>query len=357
MPMPRRALAVLVLLAGTSVAQAREAARDERALATRALSTSRTAIDAHRFALAQWPSAKLEADRLGDPGVAHVGVQLPRREAECLAQKAKCWLVLYLPGFDSSAASFEHGLSAVAESLDQRADAAPIVIVVLDGRTRLGGGWYLDSPISGAWESLAMDVLLPAARDALAPGTPSSRTLVMGHSMGGFGALHLAAAHPAEFRAVAAFNPAADLAPLGKQLVAKLEAGGSLPDRAALRADPTGHFYARLLVTLADAIEPALANPSRSGDRSHNPISRLIDTTKHPWRLAPDFAAALARFDPTQHPPWTRTMVFAGVKDVLIPPAELQPLRSKNAELVVTPGDHLSHLAPDFARALEKLAQ
>jgi pimeloyl-ACP methyl ester carboxylesterase len=319
--------------------------------ATAALSEARAHLDAQRFAMASWSSPELAANRFGDPGEVHLAVQLPRREAECLSREVKCWLVFYLPGFDSSAQSFEGSLSGAVSALDRRTDSAPIVVVVLDGRNRLGGGWYVDSNASGSWESLFMRVLLPAARDALAPGTPPSRTLVMGHSMGGFGALHLASTHPKAFGAVAAFNPAADLSRLGEELVRKLPSDGGLPDfNALLEAGSSQYFYARILVTLDAALNPDSKFP--------HDIFDLVDSTQQPWRLRPSTAGALARFDLTEHPlpAQLRAVIFAGARDPLIPPAALEAMRAKNVELVVTPGNHLSHLAPDFAQALEELA-
>ncbi|MBS2026692.1 MAG: hypothetical protein JST54_02210 [Deltaproteobacteria bacterium] len=321
-------------------------------LATAKDALAHVAKSGARWSMTQWSSPDLAANLLGDPGIARVGVELPRREAECLSGAAKCWLVLYLPGFDGSPDGMAP-LAKVVDELDQRGSAAPIVMVVLDGRTKLGGGWYLDSPTSGKWESLVMQVLLPAARDALAPGTPPERTLVMGHSMGGFGALHLLAAHPESFAAAAAFNPAARIGLIASGTLVVLDQRREFPDAEARLAQPSeAHFTQRILLSLGAALDP---DPSKK-----HGLSTLFEPAVEPWHLAPEALAAMERADPTSalkaHPK-LRARIYAGRKDNLVPLAQLEPLASGHVELIATDGDHLSHLAADLKDALEQLAK
>ena len=349
-------------------------------LATARDALAHVAKSGSRWTLTQWSSPDLAANTLGDPGVARVGVALPRREEECLSGAAKCWLVIYLPGFDSSPEGFaqrgpkpepptalagdmlkvwerahpqQASLVDVVDMVDQRGSAAPIVVVVLDGRTRLGGGWYLDSPASGKWESLVMQVLLPAARAALAPGTPPERTLVMGHSMGGFGALHLLATHPEAFAAAAGINPAARIGLIASGTLAVLDERREFPDAEA-RLAQTGeaHFTQRILLSLGAALDP---DPS-----SKHGLSTLFEPAVRPWHLAPEALAAMERADPSaalKANPKLHARVYAGKKDQLIPLSELEPLQSAHVEVITTDGDHVSHLAADLKDALEQLAK
>ena len=334
------------------VAAALLAAAPQSELATAKEALSRVAKSDARWSLTQWNSPDLAANLFGDPGLARVGVELPRREAECLSGAAKCWLVIFLPGFDGSPDGFAP-LAHVVDQLDQRGSAAPIVMVVLDGRTRLGGGWYLDSPASGKWESLVMQVLLPAARDALAPGTPPERTLVVGHSMGGFGALHLLAAHPDSFAAAAGFNPAARIGLIAQQTLAFLDQRREFPDaKARLAEGGEQHFTQRILLSLGAALDP---DPS-----SKNGLSTLFEPAVEPWQLAPEALAAMERADPTPVLKGNLKLharVYAGKNDKLIPVVELEPMQSDHVQLIVTNGDHLSHLAADLKDALEQLAK
>lgn len=348
------ALALWVLL--RAAAPAPEAA-------TRALAEARQLPDARRFVLATVPAPML-ADGLGDPGAARVGVALPRREAECLSQKAACWLVLYLGGFDSSPEAFAEGLAPVVDGFDQRPGAPPVVVVVVDGRTRLGGGWYVDSRAEGAWQSFVLQTLLPAARAALAPGTPPSRTLLMGHSMGGFGALNLGAAHPGDFHGVAAFNPVVRFARQADQLLGRMDAAGHAPDaEARLREGPSGHFGERILLSQGGAF---LDDP-----RAPHGLAPLFDASAHPWRLSAEAARSFEAHDLTLRVGALRKLarleVFGGRNDPLIPVADLEALaaavnRAPSAagptlQLVLSDGDHLNHLASDLSQALVDLTR
>lgn len=373
----RRALALMVLLLVPGLARARETA-EQREVAS-ALEKARASAGPDGFAMASLHAAELAGDALGDPGDAHVGLQLPKREQECLEHKAKCWLVLYLTGFDSSAESFQKQLAAGVRELDARPNAAPIVVVILDGRTKLGGGWYVDSRTSGKWESFIVDALLPAARDALAPGTPAERTLVMGHSMGGFGALHLGMKHPRLFHGVAAFNPAARIVDVADGALAKLDARNEAPDPEALVNDRgTGHFFERVLLSMGGAFAPDAKAP--------HGLPPLFDASKHPWRLLPAIRDSFARYDVAKHAqelePLARVQIYAGRADALIPLPQLQALTDEvngtktgpakaigldagapqstgraQVELVISDGSHTSHLAADLKQALESLAK
>lgn len=374
---------LVVLLAWPGLAQARRAA-PQGAEAEAALARARDAAK-DGFAVASWHSPALSGDKLGDSGEARAGVELPDREKECLQRKARCWLVVFLPGFDAPAESFhaplagrpDQSLSAVLKAVNAHSKE-PVVVVIPDGRTRLGGGWYVDSPTSGEWERFVMEELLPAARDALAPGTPAARTLVMGHSMGGFGALNLGMKHPSAFHGVAAFNAAARPAELADEALSKLDASGAAPDPEARMRDPNGHFYERVLLSMGGAFFPDPKAP--------HGLPPLFDTAKHPWKLNPAAREAFERFDVAAHAdalgPIPRVQLYAGRADPLVRLPQLQaiadaangtrsgpgatvgldagaPPSAKRVpvELVITDGDHLSHLAEDLKQALETLAR
>lgn len=400
----RRTSILLLLLALPAVAQAKRPGM-ERIQAAAALEKARDAVGPDHFALATWHSDALSGDALGDPGTARVGLQLPAREKECLQQAAKCWLVFYLPGFDGSPESFHQGassappsalaghdlevwrshhveqpsLSAEVEALNARPGAAPIVVVVPDGRTRLGGGWYVDSPTSGRWETFVIDVLLPAARETLAPGTPPERVILMGHSMGGFGALYLALKHPHAVHAVAAFSPAARTVDVADEALAKLDAHHEAPDPDARVKEPgPHHFFERILLSMGGAFFP--------DRRAPHGLPPLFDASKHPWKLSPAARAAFERYDVGRRAkelrPLAKVQLYAGRADPLIPIAQVQAIADaangtvtppagvvgldagaaasaepKQVELIATEGNHLSHLAEDLRRALETLAR
>ena len=122
-------------------------------------------------------------------------------------------VIYYLPGFTTDVGEYIDGSFDgfdFARTL-QRSVAAglvrPCIVVIVNGRNVLGGSFFVDSPITGRWETYVV-------RDVVAQVESRYRTLarpeargVAGESMGGFGALHLAMRHPDLFGAVFALSP------------------------------------------------------------------------------------------------------------------------------------------------------
>lgn len=79
----------------------------------------------------------------------------------------------------------------------------PVIVVFPDCYTSLGGNQYVNTPAMGSYADYLIDELIPAVdRSFRTIPEPESRA-VFGKSSGGFGALHLAMAHPGHFAAVA----------------------------------------------------------------------------------------------------------------------------------------------------------
>lgn len=76
----------------------------------------------------------------------------------------------------------------------------------------LGAGFYVDATAAPfhtnyKMETYVMDELPLAVKEAVGSSVDVSRASVMGHSMGGHGALTLALRHPGKFASVSAFSP------------------------------------------------------------------------------------------------------------------------------------------------------
>jgi len=84
---------------------------------------------------------------------------------------------------------------------------APFVTVHPDG----GAGWWIDSPVDSKsrYQSHVTEVIALAEANFNVAGEPAKRGLG-GWSMGGYGALLYAEAHPGQFRALATLLPLAD---------------------------------------------------------------------------------------------------------------------------------------------------
>ncbi|MFX4221988.1 MAG: alpha/beta hydrolase [Thalassobaculum sp.] len=94
--------------------------------------------------------------------------------------------------------------AATADAVFADPDAVPM-LVVMPG---VGNSWYVDSAKFGAWEQALIDDLIPAIEAQYPVRRERGQRFVAGLSMGGYGALRLAAHHPRLFRAAAAFSPA-----------------------------------------------------------------------------------------------------------------------------------------------------
>lgn len=254
-------------------------------------------------------SRALQGNPWGDPATREVQVLLPA--AHRVDPDRPLPVVLVLAGYAGTGEKLlARGLSDVSlasrvdallagRALDLPATAAPpppFIAVLPDVMSRLGGGQYVDSPALGRYASWLGEELPAWIAGQFAT---TGRWGVTGRSSGGFGALHLAAAHPGRFQAVAcqSGDMGFDLAYLGElsHAVGPLRAaGGPMPfvERFWQERAPTGGAFSALsLLCLAAAYTP-LDHALAGGFPAPLPVD--LDTG------AVDFALfeAWRRFDP-----------------------------------------------------------
>ena len=212
------------------------------------------------------PGVTLRGNPLGDPTERPVAVFAPEgRKAD-----APMAMVIYLPGWGgSSEEAIAQGSGAwFGRVLDHLAAAGlPLRLAVVDGRSRYGGSQFLNSSATGNYADYVADEILPALKARYAfPSGPLS-CLIAGHSSGGYGALMLAMARPAQFAAVVALSPDSDFETTHKPLATQPSV------RAITRADvdaataPAGAFHlpddglARLVMGLCANYAPIAGQP------------------------------------------------------------------------------------------------
>lgn len=78
----------------------------------------------------------------------------------------------------------------------------PVMVVMPDAKTKLGGSWYTDSPSSGKWESFIAEELVEFIDSKYRTRAKREYRGIAGQSMGGYGALRIAMHHPEVFGAV-----------------------------------------------------------------------------------------------------------------------------------------------------------
>lgn len=86
---------------------------------------------------------------------------------------------------------------------------AEMIVVIPNELTRMGGSFYTNSTATGNWEDFTVRDLVQYVDAKFRTLPRSSSRGLMGHSMGGYGAIKLGMKHPDVFSAVYALSPAA----------------------------------------------------------------------------------------------------------------------------------------------------
>jgi pimeloyl-ACP methyl ester carboxylesterase len=146
------------------------------------------------------PSPAIGRSLVGNPAQGQICALLPPSYAT--EPDRRYGVVYFLHGFDEHPGAIEGWRTAAAAAMG---GGDELIVVALQGRNQLRGGFYVDSDVTGHFETWVVEEAV-AAVDARYRTVPfaSSRGLA-GFSMGGFGAVHLGLRHPDVFQAVFAF--------------------------------------------------------------------------------------------------------------------------------------------------------
>jgi S-formylglutathione hydrolase FrmB len=155
-------------------------------------------------------SAALQGNPLGDPATRPVVVYLPPGYDPLASRRYPAIYVLH--GYTGDAAAliaarpWETNVLQWADRLIRENRMPPVLLVLVDGFTRLGGSQYLDSVHNGAYATYVVrDVIGHVERAYRSFDTEGGRAVV-GKSSGGFGAMHLVLEHPGTFAAFASHS-------------------------------------------------------------------------------------------------------------------------------------------------------
>jgi hypothetical protein len=152
-------------------------------------------------------SEVLRDNPLADPTRRRVAVWLPPSYAS--APDRRYPVIYWLAGFTGTgemmfqSTPWQPGLGERLDRLVGQGKMGEAIVVAPDGFTRLGGGQYLDSPSSGAYETHLTAEVVPAIDSRFRTRATRVARGIGGKSSGGFGALVLAMRHPRLFSAVA----------------------------------------------------------------------------------------------------------------------------------------------------------
>jgi S-formylglutathione hydrolase len=151
-------------------------------------------------------SKALAGNRTGDPAKQQLAVYLPPGYATSTARFPVIYL-LHGIGDTFEAWTENWDVPALLDRMIGEGTIDPLIVVMPNARNRFGGGFYVNSPVAGNWQDyVASEIVGLVDRSFRTIAAPESRAVV-GHSMGGFGAIRFGMDRPDVFRVIFAMSP------------------------------------------------------------------------------------------------------------------------------------------------------
>jgi enterochelin esterase-like enzyme len=114
-------------------------------------------------------------------------------------------VVYYFHGFGAGFNSIDRYIRIITEAFVKK--DREIIIVAVNGSGALGGTFWTDSPVTGKWESIVPDEIVPFIDKKYRTIAKPSKRGLAGFSMGGFGAINIGMNHPDVFSSIYACAP------------------------------------------------------------------------------------------------------------------------------------------------------
>ncbi|MGH7556391.1 MAG: alpha/beta hydrolase [Gemmatimonadota bacterium] len=170
-----------------------------------------SAQPAGRIVLDTIPAPSLAGNLLGDPDRQPAFVYLPPGyDHEAALRYPTIYLlhgVLDSPEVWVEPVYDGMTIQATMDSLIAAGEIGPAIVVMPNGRNAYGGSYYTNSPVTGGWaDFIARDVVAHMDRAYRTIPARESRA-VLGHSMGGLGAIRLVMRYPEVFSIAWGMNP------------------------------------------------------------------------------------------------------------------------------------------------------
>ena len=207
------------------------------------------------------PAPSLHGNLIGDPVARRVSIYLPERYFTHPRQRFP--VIYLLHGFAADDRAFIAGayqnlnVRVSMDSLIGAGKVEPMIVVTPNARNRFDGSFYTNSVTTGRWEDfIAKDLVGYIDRHFRTIRSATGRGLA-GHSMGGYGALHVGMRNPGVFSAIYALSPCclsnSVLEPKGAMQTAWRRAL-SVTDTSQIKA---AGFFPNILMALSAAYSPA----------------------------------------------------------------------------------------------------
>ncbi len=151
-------------------------------------------------------SVLLKGNPLGDPHVRTFPLYLPPGYDESDTRYPVIYALAGFTGTGLNMAGFAVWEESLPEQIDDLivgSDCPPVIVVMPDCFTRLGGSQYVNSTATGPYEDYLTREVIPFVDGELRTLAEGGRRGIIGKSSGGYGALRLAMKHPDLFAAAA----------------------------------------------------------------------------------------------------------------------------------------------------------
>lgn len=110
-------------------------------------------------------------------------------------------VIYFLNGYSMSNGNLVYQRDALLSAMAQEG-MQEFIMVEVDGRSKLGGSFYVNSPVIGNWEDFIVEELVTYMDENFRTVPSAAGRGICGFSMGGFGALNIAFKHPDTFSAL-----------------------------------------------------------------------------------------------------------------------------------------------------------
>ncbi|WP_298814270.1 alpha/beta fold hydrolase [uncultured Roseibium sp.] len=235
------------------------------------------------------PNVLLAQSELPNPGrVLEVEVPAPALKGNLVGTNSIQKAAIYLPpGYDLSedrrypVIYLLHGIfddygvwvenfevPKILDRLIARDEIPDLIVVMPNGGNRFGGGFYRNSPVTGNWADYIAENLVDFVDNEFRTVANTAGRAVVGHSMGGYGALNLAITRPDVFSVIWALSPCClvpeeDLS-FGNDAWRRAAAVEKIEDLQELLE--AGDFYPIALLGIVTAFSPDLNAAPLYGD-------------------------------------------------------------------------------------------